>query len=106
MKQKGTGSALGTGPAPADATASLSFEEMMERLEQLVSQLEQGNLSLEESIRAFEEGIRLVKKCTTVLGQAEKRIQRLTQEGEGSPGTEPSAEDEEARGDRGDELPF
>ena len=101
MKQKGTG------PGPADpAAAAPSFEEMMERLEKLVSQLEQGNLSLEESIRAFEEGIRLVKKCTAVLGQAEKRIHRLTQEGGAAPETEPMAEDEEPRGERDDELPF
>lgn len=97
----------GTGQAPADTAAeSPSFERMMERLEELVSQLEQGNLSLEDSIRAFEEGIRLVKKCTAVLGEAEKRIQRLTQEGAGALETEPMEEGEEARGDRGDELPF
>jgi exodeoxyribonuclease VII small subunit len=101
MKQKGEGQ------APAEPTAaSPSFEAMMERLEKLVSQLEQGNLSLEDSIRVFEEGIRLVKKCTAVLGQAEKRIQRLTQEGAGAQETEPMGDPEETGGDRDDDLPF
>jgi len=80
-----------------------SFEQMMQRLEELVSRLERGDLSLEESIRAFEEGIKLVKECTAVLGQAEKRIQHLTQEGASVTQAVPPP-DEEERG--GGELPF
>jgi exodeoxyribonuclease VII small subunit len=101
MKQKASRT------ASADpAVESPSFEEMMGRLEKLVAQLEQGNLSLEESIRAFEEGIGLVKKCTAVLGQAEKRIQRLSQEGAGSMEAEEALDQEEPRGREDDELPF
>lgn len=98
MKRKGTE------PDEGAANEGLSFEQMMERLEQLVSHLERGDLSLEESIRSFEEGIKLVKQCTAVLGQAEKRIQRLTQEGAALAETTPAIEEEEERGD--DELPF
>ena len=101
MKQKASRA------VPEDPTAeSPSFEEMMGRLEKLVAQLEQGNLSLEQSIRAFEEGIGLVKKCTAVLGQAEKRIQRLAEEGTGSMETEEPMDQEEPRGTQDDELPF
>jgi exodeoxyribonuclease VII small subunit len=99
MKQKGTE------PDEGAAKEGLSFEKMMERLEQLVAHLERGDLSLEESIRSFEEGIKLVKQCTAVLGQAEKRIQRLTQEGAALAETNPTVEEEEE--ERGnDELPF
>jgi exodeoxyribonuclease VII small subunit len=77
---------------------------MMKRLEELVSRLERGDLSLEESIQAFEEGIKLVKQCTSVLGEAEKRILHLTQEGPSLAGAVPNPEDEEERGP--DELPF
>jgi len=87
--------------APGEAR---SFEEMMSRLEELVRHLERGDLSLEESIRAFEEGIKLVKQCTSVLGEAEKKIQRLTEEGAAYTGARAEAEPEEERGD--DELPF
>ena len=49
-----------------------------------------------------------MKQCTAVLGQAEKRIQRLTQEGaalaETSPVIEEEEEEEEERADG--ELPF
>ena len=81
--------------------ADPSFETMMKRLEELVHKMEGGDLSLDESIRSFEEGIKLVKQCTAVLGEAEKRIQRITEQGvamDTSTGTG------EARGD--DELPF
>jgi exodeoxyribonuclease VII large subunit len=66
--------------------------------------LERGDLSLEDSIRSFEEGIRLVKQCTSVLGEAEKRIQRLTEEGKAVTGAGEEPEEEEERG--ADELPF
>ena len=90
---------------PLTAGASVSFEQMMSRLEELVARLERGDLSLEESIRAFEEGIKLVKQCTSVLGEAEKRIQHLTQEGASLAGAVPEPQEkEEERGD--DELPF
>jgi exodeoxyribonuclease VII small subunit len=91
-----------TGSAPAKE--SVSFETMMLRLEELVRHLERGDLSLEDSIRSFEEGIRLVKQCTSVLGEAEKRIQRLTEEGKAVTGAGEEPEEEEERG--ADELPF
>lgn len=87
-------------PAPA-----ASFESMMKRLEELVHQMERGDLSLEESIQSFEEGIKLVKQCTSVLGEAEKRVQQLTEEGAKTMGgTNEVTANEEERGD--DELPF
>ena len=92
MKRKESDS----GAAPP---GEISFEQMMERLEALVSKLERGDLSLEESIRAYEEGTKLAKQCKAVLAEAEKRIQRLTQEGAGREDA-----DEEERG--ADELPF
>ena len=89
-----------TGPAAPAA----SFEQMMKRLEELVHRMERGDLSLEDSIRSFEEGIKLVKQCTAVLGEAEKKIQRLTEEGAATTGAREEAEPEEERGD--DQLPF
>ena len=98
MKRKGTET------EPPAAGEGVTFEQMMQRLEELVVRLERGDLSLEESIRSFEEGIKLVKQCTAVLGQAEKRIQSLTQEGAALAETPPAIEEEEERGDG--ELPF
>jgi exodeoxyribonuclease VII small subunit len=98
MKRKGAE------PDTLPSGESVSFEQMMSRLEELVSRLERGDLSLEESIRSFEEGIKLVKQCTSVLGEAEKRIQRLTEEGKTLTGAVPDPGEEEERG--ADELPF
>lgn len=92
---------------PEGGEPSGTFEEMMERLEALVERLEEGNLSLEDSIRSFEEGVALVKKCGAVLSVAEKRIQELTRTEGGAPVVKPVAEEEdEADGERDDELPF
>jgi exodeoxyribonuclease VII small subunit len=98
MKREGKAE---SGPVPPGE----SFETMMKRLEELVHKMERGDLSLDESIQSFEEGIRLVKQCTTVLGEAEKRVQRLTEEGvKTMGGTGEVTANEEERGD--DELPF
>jgi exodeoxyribonuclease VII small subunit len=91
-------------PDADPAAPAASFESMMKRLEELVQHMERGDLSLEESILSFEEGIKLVKQCTTVLGEAEKRIHRLADEGAPTAGTRAEIGTEEERGD--DELPF
>jgi len=88
-------------PKGVQPTETQTFEQMMERLEALVKRLESSNLSLDESIQAYEEGTKLVKGCRTILDQAEKKIQTLTQEGVGSK--------EDLEGDpenKDDELPF
>jgi exodeoxyribonuclease VII small subunit len=94
------------GPAPSGADGAPSFEAMMERLQSLVGTLEQGNMSLEESIKSFEEGVALVKRCTEVLDQAERRIQKLTRDAEGKPSAVPVEGDDEADEGRSGELPF
>ena len=91
-------------PDSGAAAGEISFEQMMERLEALVSKLERGDLSLEESIRAYEEGTKLAKQCKAVLAEAEKRIQRLTEEGAGPAPADLGYVGEEERG--ADEIPF
>jgi len=105
MRRKETPAAgAGTGATAADPNQT--FEAMMVRLEDLVAHLEEGNLSLEESIKSFEEGVALVRRCTTVLGEAEKRIQKLTRDAEGNPAAGPLEGDDEADEGRDGELPF
>ena len=69
----------------------LTFEDSLARLEQIVSQLETGNLPLEESLRVFEEGVTLARRCARYLEEAEKRIELLTKDEAGAPGTKPFA---------------
>ena len=90
----------------AGAEEKKSFETMMERLEALVEKLEGGNLSLEDSIKSFEEGMGLVKQCSSVLQEAEQRIQKLTRDAEGKPAIEGSPRPRQVQEDVEGELPF
>lgn len=83
--------------APAASDQGPSFEEALERLETIVEELEGGSLSLEQSITRYEEGVRLSRRLTQTLDRAEKRIERLTEEG-GEPTTVP-ADLEESEGE-------
>ena len=60
--------------------AKESFETNLINLEKIVSELESGQLSLEESLEKYKKGIDLVKKCNTIIENAEKEVQRLTED--------------------------
>ncbi|MEZ7724859.1 exodeoxyribonuclease VII small subunit [Gemella sanguinis] len=60
--------------------AKESFESNLINLEKIVSELESGQLSLEESLEKYKKGIDLVKKCNTIIENAEKEVQRLTED--------------------------
>jgi len=61
----------------------LSFGKALERLEEIAQRLEAGDLELEAALSAFEEGVGLARRCAEQLRDAERRIEVLTQEGEG-----------------------
>jgi exodeoxyribonuclease VII small subunit len=65
---------------------SKSFEESLKELEQIVTQLEEGDLALEESLKLFEDGVRLSRECRERLTTAERRIEVLMKEADGSLG--------------------
>lgn len=60
--------------------AKESFESNLINLEKIVSELESGQLSLEESLEKYKKGIDLVKKCNIIIENAEKEVQRLTED--------------------------
>jgi len=69
-------------------TGSLSFEQVLENLENVVSELERGELPLEQALVAFERGVTLSRKGASLLDDAERRIEVLLGQGEA---TEPLA---------------
>jgi exodeoxyribonuclease VII small subunit len=71
-----------------------SFEKQLSRLEEIVRGLEGGELPLEDSLRVFEEGVKLARGCHERLGEAERRVELLLQDGIGGTRTEPFAEDD------------
>ena len=61
-----------------------SFETSLAELEDIVSKLDDGDLPLEESLGLFEKGIRLSRECRERLSNAERRIEVLMKEADGS----------------------
>ena len=74
---------------------SKSFEESLKELEQIVTQLEEGDLALEESLKLFEDGVRLSRECRERLTAAERRIEVLMKEADGSLALQSIVPDEE-----------
>ncbi|MBL8123320.1 MAG: exodeoxyribonuclease VII small subunit [Pyrinomonadaceae bacterium] len=66
-----------------------SFEASLSELEQIVKQLEDGDLPLEESLKLFETGVKLSRECRERLANAERRIEVLIRESDGSISLEP-----------------
>ncbi len=72
------------------------FEDYLKQVEEAVRSLEGGKLQLEESIEKYETGIKALRQCYTILDQAEKKIQLLVKEKDGSLSTkdfEPAGEE-------------
>jgi exodeoxyribonuclease VII small subunit len=75
--------------------AEKKFETVLARLEEIVQELEQGDLPLEQSLKLFEEGIKLSRICNTRLEEAERKVEILLKDKEGSLKAQPFAEQEE-----------
>ncbi len=60
------------------AETKLSFEEALTRLEEIANTLENENPGLEKALELYEEGAKLLKECTGMLDEAQKKITVLT----------------------------
>ncbi len=69
--------------------ATDKFEASLKKLEEIVKKLEGGSLSLEDSLKAFEEGVKLSVFCSTKLDEAERRVDILLKQKDGSLKREP-----------------
>jgi len=66
-----------------------TFEQRLARLERIVEELESGDVGLDESLRLYAEGAELIKACRKTLGEAEKKIAKLTETAGGDLEEEP-----------------
>jgi exodeoxyribonuclease VII small subunit len=67
----------------------LTFENALAELEEIVGKLERGDVPLAESITIYERGEALKKRCETLLGEAEARVEKIRIGADGKPaGTE------------------
>lgn len=60
------------------------FETALKRLEEVVRRLEDGDLTLDDSLKAFEEGVKNAAFCARKLDEAEKRVELLLKQKDGS----------------------
>lgn len=60
-------------------SAPVDFEKSLAALNLIIEKMESGQLSLETSLTHFEEGIALIRQCQQTLGNAEQKIQMLTE---------------------------
>ena len=60
------------------------FETALKKLEDVVRKLEGGELSLDDSLKAFEEGVKLAGFCSSKLNEAEKRVELLIKQKNGT----------------------
>jgi len=85
---------------------TLRFEQILEQLTTIVGKLESGALSLEDSLAQFEEGVRLSKVGAGVLDDAERKIEVLLRDADGSDRTAPLAPMAPLAPVRADDIPF
>ncbi|MBR5500378.1 MAG: exodeoxyribonuclease VII small subunit [Clostridia bacterium] len=61
---------------------ALSYEELMNRLEQLIARMDDGNMPLEDSLQAFDEGMLLIQIAREKLESYRARIEETVREGQ------------------------
>jgi len=80
--------------ARKDQPPPKNFEEALRELEQIISQIESGQISLEESLAKYERGSFLIQHCTSVLNEAEKKIELISKGPNGSLQSSPLPEEQ------------
>lgn len=65
----------------------------MKELEQIVGEIERGEIPLEESLAKYERGMFLIQHCQSILNEAEKQIELITRNSDGSLKTQPLPEE-------------
>jgi exodeoxyribonuclease VII small subunit len=85
--------------AKRNDTPPKNFEDALRELEQILADIEGGQIGLEESLAKYERGNFLIQHCRTILGAAEKHIEKLSKAPDGSLQSEPMTS--EAQDDSG-----
>jgi exodeoxyribonuclease VII small subunit len=67
------------GQKAKDDISKLSFEEAIKELTEIVGRIEQGQIALQDSLQQYEKGMGLIKHCRTILQEAEKRIEKISE---------------------------
>jgi exodeoxyribonuclease VII small subunit len=60
------------------------FETALKSLEEIVSQLEAGDLTLDRALELFEQGVKISRFCNSKLEEAERKVETLIRNTDGS----------------------
>ena len=60
--------------------SGLSFEDAIKQLTEIVGKIEQGEISLQDSMQQYEQGMALIKHCRKILIEAEKRVEKISEQ--------------------------
>lgn len=75
-------------------TDTLSFEDHLTAVQDAIRKLERGEAPLEDSIDLYAEAMRHLQRCNSVLADAEKRLEIVRRQADGSSAAEPAAIDD------------
>jgi exodeoxyribonuclease VII small subunit len=53
------------------------FEDDLKKLQKIVEELSSGKLTLGESLKRYEEGVRIAQSCSSILAEAERKVELL-----------------------------
>lgn len=67
----------------------LPFDKALARLEALADKLEGGDIPLEDALAVYEEAVGLFRHCSGRLAGVEQRLEKLTDDLDGTLATEP-----------------
>lgn len=59
---------------------ALNFEQAITELTRIVEKIEQGEVPLQDSLEQYEKGMTLIKRCRTLLHDAEARIEVISKQ--------------------------
>ena len=76
---------------------SQKFEDLLAELEETVRELEGGEIGLDEALAKYEKGILALKQCYDILRAAEKKIEILAKNPDGTLSTKPFEGEEAPR---------
>ena len=76
--------------------AAKKFHESLKKLEEIVAKLEECDLALEEALKLYEEGIKLSRLSTKQLEEAERKVEILLKNEEGTVIAKPFSEEEDS----------
>ena len=71
-------------PVKKNTTPPRDFQDAITELEQILREIERGEVGLEDSLVKYERGNFLIQHCQGILNTAEKQIEQVTKNSDGS----------------------